>query len=53
VGFAVADLADGHGLLGVLIITRQPLRLPDLSEDTYGAADTRFVVLSSERLREG
>lgn len=35
---AIGDLPQGHGILGVLIVDAQPLRLPDLREhpDSYG-----------------
>jgi signal transduction histidine kinase len=35
---AIGDLPKGHGILGLLIVEPQPLRLPDLSEhpDSYG-----------------
>ncbi len=35
---SIGDLPRGHGLLGVLIVDAQPLRLPDLREhpDSYG-----------------
>ena len=34
----IGDLPEGHGILGVLIVDPQPLRLPDLREhpDSYG-----------------
>jgi signal transduction histidine kinase len=35
---AIGALPEGHGLLGVLIVDKQPLRLPNLAEhpDSYG-----------------
>jgi signal transduction histidine kinase len=35
---AIGDLPEGHGILGLLIVDAEPLRLPDLTEhpDSYG-----------------
>lgn len=35
---AIGDLPEGHGILGLLIVDAEPLRLPDLREhpDSYG-----------------
>jgi GAF domain-containing protein len=35
---AIGDLPEGHGILGLLIVDAEPLRLPDLSEhpDSFG-----------------